>query len=448
MHLTVCPAALSGSIDAIASKSHAHRALIAAALGRRPSIIELNAASDDIEATCRCLRALGAGISRSTDGYAATPIRRSALPAEPVLDVGESGTTLRYLTPILAALGCGARLQLHGRLPERPMAPLSTVLRSRGIELSGEGTPAIRLRGRLAAGDYEIPGNVSSQFVGGFLMALALIEPPAGSSASSAASTLTVTKSFESEPYVRMTLAVLEAAGVDMKEETTAEGLPRWRVRGQSSWNPPERVRIEGDWSNAAFWLCAGAVGTAGGEKGGILVKGLEPQSRQGDRAAAAILSAMGARITTAKEGVRAEPGPAGLTGVDIDASQIPDLVPILAVAAAAADGTTRFVRCGRLRLKESDRLASTSALLRVLGVPHEAGAESLTVRGLGSARRFSGGEIDSAGDHRIAMAAAVSASSGGAPIRILNAQAYTKSYPGFVQDLQRLGGIVEKSDA
>ena len=431
MILTVTPRALSGKIPAIASKSYAHRLLIAAALSDAPAHVALSTRSEDIDATCRVLRGLGARVTQAEAGDAdILPINRRELPDCPEVDCGESGTTLRYLIPIVAALGCGAKFICRGRLPNRPVEPLAGALRRRGITLEPIPGIGFAVKGKLAPGTYSLPGNVSSQFIGGLLYALSILE---------GTSTLAITEGFESEPYVRMTLEVLESAGVAIHEGKGPEGLPVWTVEGRGGLHAGSSLAVEGDWSNAAFWLAAGALGCAGSA---LEVEGVRRDSLQGDRAVADILARCGARVASKPDRVSSAPGE--LKGIEIDAAQIPDLVPILAVVAGAASGTTRFTNAGRLRIKESDRLKSTSALLALLGVPHEEEPAGLVVHGIGSAKRFRGGEIEGFGDHRIVMAAAVAASAGGAPIRIRGAEAFRKSYPKFVEDFQTLGGIAD----
>lgn len=430
MIVTVTPQPLSGKIPAIASKSYAHRLLIAAALSESPAHVSCRTRSEDIDATCRVLRGLGGRVTQGNAGDAdIIPIDRNHSPRLPEVDCGESGTTLRYLIPVAAALGCGAKFICRGRLPSRPVEPLAGELKRHGIRLTTLPGEGFVVEGKLAPGAYSLPGNVSSQFIGGLLYALAILD---------GTSTLAITEGFESEPYVRMTLEVLEAAGVEIREEKGPEGLPVWTVIGRGKLHAGSELVVEGDWSNAAFWLAAGAL--SGDEGKAVEVTGIRRNSLQGDRAVAEILARFGAQILQTESAAGAAPG--SLRGIEIDAAQIPDLVPILAVVAGAASGTTRFTNAGRLRIKESDRLKSTSALLTLLGVPHEEEPAGLVVHGLGSARAFRGGDIEGFGDHRIVMAAAVAAASGGAPVRISGAEAFRKSYPKFLEDFAELGGL------
>ncbi|WP_288207277.1 3-phosphoshikimate 1-carboxyvinyltransferase, partial [Sutterella wadsworthensis] len=334
MQQTVSPQQLSGTIAAIPSKSWAHRELIAAALGApdHAVLVRFRGGSNDIEATCRALRGLGAKIERLPGTGARVEgisrAERNTLTETPVLDCGESGTTLRYLLPVAAALNgpAGVIFTGSGRLPARPQEPLAGELERHGITLDyAEASPGallpVRLTGRLLPGAYALSGAVSSQFLGGLLYALSVLDGP---------STLAVKDRLESEPYVRMTLSALAESGVEIAESRTDQGLPLWTIAGRGVLTPPEDVQVEGDWSNAAFWLCAGAL-TQNPE--GIAVEGLSLTSLQGDRAVVDILSRLGAQVESSSEGpvgtVRVKPpkNGAALRGQTIDARQIPDLV-------------------------------------------------------------------------------------------------------------------------
>ncbi|MDO5532213.1 3-phosphoshikimate 1-carboxyvinyltransferase [Sutterella sp.] len=438
MDALVTPQPLTGEIPAIASKSYAHRLLIAAALGGKPSTVRFAAASEDIDATCRVLTAMGAKVTRLPgEGATVVPMPSNAAdrPLLPTLDCGESGTTLRYILPVVAALGRGAVFLGHGRLPSRPLEPLSGELKRHGIVLEGEGSMPLTLKGALKPGAYSLPGSVSSQFIGGLLFALSLLP---------GVSTLAVTEKFESAAYVRMTLEVLENSGVEISEAAGPEGLPVWTVTGRGTLAAPEDATVEGDWSNAAFWLAAGAI--AGSENPeGIRMTGLNAKSLQGDRGVLEILERFGARIEVTDDAILAAPGPNGLKGFTINAAQIPDLVPILAVVAAASEGVTRFTHAERLRIKESDRLKTTSALLAALGVPYVELRDELVVHGVGSTKNFRGSRVSGFGDHRIVMAAAVAAAFGSEPLLIEGAQASAKSYPKFFEDFRQLGGSAKE---
>ena len=396
MNLRLIPAKLRGTVPAIASKSMAHRLLICAALGGRPVTLSCPERSRDIESTARCLRAMGADIQTTSLGCTLIPGPRRS-PCR--LPCGESGSTLRFLLPVAGALGLEAEFSMEGRLPQRPLSPLDRELEAHGLTLERPREDLLRIRGQLRPGDYQLPGNVSSQFISGLLLALPLLSGP---------STLTVTGRLESSPYVDMTLSCLETFGISLSG-------PPYHI-SPAAFSGPGELAVEGDWSNAAFWLAANALGSE------IQVTGLSQSSLQGDRAIALLLPKLG-------------------NGCLADVSNIPDLVPILAVAAAGRPGETHFAGAGRLRMKESDRIATVCAMLRSLGVQVREEAHSLTVTG-GS---LAGGVVDAAGDHRIAMAAAIAATVATRPVTLLGAQAVEKSYPRFWQDYRALGGIAKE---
>ncbi len=405
MTVTIYPSRLAGDIEAIASKSQAHRLLICAALADRPTTIACPTLSADITATADCLRALGADIAYENGVFAVKPI--SALPDRAALDCGESGSTLRFLLPVVCALGADAEIAMHGRLPERPLSPLWEELEAHGAVLTRPRPDVIAVSGKLAAGDYTIAANISSQFISGLLFALPLLVGE---------STVTMTGHLESGSYLDMTVRALGKFGVDCPLHENVFSVP-----GGRPYASPGAARVEGDWSNAAFWIAADRI------LGGTLnITGLDPESPQGDRAAE-------------KLSLRIAAGSAV-----VDCQDVPDLVPVLSVLAAVSPGQTRFVNAGRLRIKESDRLATTAALIRTLGGDAEELPEGLVVTGK---RRLAGGEVDSANDHRIAMSAAVAALACDGPVILHGAQAVNKSYPAFWADYARLGGHVEVTE-
>ena len=381
---SIHPRPLQGAVCAMPSKSMAHRLLICQALAGEP--LSVAAASADLTATSACLQALQ------------TP--------NPVLPCGESGSTLRFLLPVAAALGIEAEFVMEGRLPERPLFPLDRELERHGITLTRPQPHILRCEGRLCPGHYTVPGDISSQFVSGLLFALPLLDAPC---------TLTVTGRMESEPYIRMTLSALRQFGVEI-----SQAQQTFSVKPQP-YRSPGIVSVEGDWSNAAFWLCAGALG------GPVTVTGLNPQSLQGDRAVLDVLRRFGAQVQVHGDAVTVSRG--CLRPVDIDAADIPDLVPVLSVLAAAAPGITTITNAARLRLKESDRLAAVCGLLQTLGGSVRQTGDGLIISG---GIPLTGGTVDCCGDHRMVMAAAVAAALCRDPVRIPNAEAVAKSDPGF----------------
>ena len=412
MTRTVAPGPRAGVIQIPASKSQAHRMLICAALSREPSRLILDGFSADIEATMQCLEALGARCEETANGLSVTPV--GVCPAQARLDVGESGSTLRFLLPVLGALGVQAEIRMHGRLPERPLSPLWEVLEAHGMRLQQDGT-ILHTDGQLIAGDYSLPGNVSSQFISGLLFALPLL---------GGNSTLTVTGALQSARYVSMTEQALAEAGILTKKDG-----PVWQIGGGQRYASPAVQTVEGDWSNAAFFLCMGALSATGGT-----VTGLNSTSLQADRAITEILVRFGAELTVSEDAVTVRRGV--LHGITLDAGPIPDLIPVVSCLAALCDGETRVENAARLRLKESDRLQTTAALLSALGGSVRELPDGLIISGRG---RLSGGTADACGDHRIAMSAAMAACGCEGPVTVSGSECVAKSYPAFWEDFASL---------
>ena len=412
MTRTVAPGPRAGVIQIPASKSQAHRMLICAALSREPSRLILDGFSADIEATMQCLEALGARCEETANGLSVTPV--GVCPAQARLDEGESGSTLRFLLPVLGALGVQAEIRMHGRLPERPLSPLWEVLEAHGMRLQQDGT-ILHTDGQLIAGDYSLPGNVSSQFISGLLFALPLL---------GGNSTLTVTGALQSARYVSMTEQALAEAGILTKKDG-----PVWQIGGGQRYASPAVQTVEGDWSNAAFFLCMGALSATG-----VTVTGLNSTSLQADRAITEILVRFGAELTVSEDAVTVRRGV--LHGITLDAGPIPDLVPVVSCLAALCDGETRVENAARLRLKESDRLQTTAALLSALGGSVRELPDGLIISGRG---RLSGGTADACGDHRIAMSAAMAACGCEGPVTVSGSECVAKSYPAVWEDFASL---------
>ena len=415
MDITLTPSVLCGALDAIPSKSHAHRLIICASLGDAPCSVICPHTSRDIEATVCCMRALGAEITRTQDGYDIIPMPRCKKDA--TLFVGESGSTLRFLLPICAAAGGRFEFVMEGRLPARPLSPLNTVLSENGMTLSEAGVSPLIMEGELLARELSISGNVSSQYISGLMFAFAYL----GDGGKTALSTLP-----ESRGYIDMTAKALERFGVCVTEEEE-DGLPVFRVSGRIK-TLCRIQKCEGDWSNAAFWLCAGAIGSAP-----VGVRGLDPGSLQPDRAIIDILSRFGAEIEC--EGDKFVVSPAPLHGIEIDVKNTPDLVPILAVVAACAEGKTKITGAGRLRLKESDRIAAVCDMINSIGGEAECEEDRIIIHGTG----ISGGRVKSWGDHRIAMAAAIASAASADDITVIGAECTEKSYPAFFEDMKKV---------
>ena len=395
MDITIYPKKLSGSIDAIPSKSQAHRLLICAAFSDTQTTLHCPSTNQDIEATADCLRAIGADIKRTEQGYVITPVQD--IPECALLNCRESGSTLRFMLPVAGALGVKTTFEMSGRLSERPLSPLWEEMARMGCSLSRPSDNTILLEGKLRSGEYYIDGSVSSQYITGLLFAAALLDGQ---------SKLHITGKLESKPYIDMTQKALRLFGVATVD---------FNITGKRPFTTPGSLKVEGDWSNGAFFLAANALGNQ------VKVLGLDPDSAQGDRACAEILQRMHENIV-------------------VDSADIPDLVPILAVTAGAINGAI-FQNIARLRLKESDRVATVAAMIENLGGNVKISGNDLQV----FPGKYSGCIIDAAGDHRIAMAAAIAATVADGPVTILGAQCVAKSYPSFWEEYKRLGGSYEQ---
>ncbi len=417
MDKSLLPGARSGEVRIPSSKSVVHRILIAAALGTRDCSVRYRGLSKDIAATVACLQALGTEIAVGETELRVRPAAPggNADPGVPaLLPCGESGSTLRFLRPLAGALGRSAAFRMEGRLPQRPMEAYENVLRRHGMELRREDGMLL-CSGQLLPGEYRLPGDVSSQYFTGLLFALPLLP---------AESLLCAEGELESADYIRLTEDCLRLAGISFFREG-----PSWRLPGGQRASLPAQVDAEGDWSNAAFFLCLGALS---GE--GVCVSGLKPGSLQGDRAVLDTLAAFGAAVSVCGDRVSVRAG--RRRPFVLDAAAVPDLVPVLSVLACAAEGESRITNAARLRLKESDRLQATARLIRDLGGEAQELPDGLVIRGKGFLR---GGTADSQNDHRIAMSAAVAAALCTEPVTVTGAQCTDKSYPDFWEDFSRL---------
>lgn len=439
MDIKIIPKKLKGRLDALPSKSHAHRVLIAQKLARMQNGEAANADnahgseiptfSKDIEATKNCLAQLDSG--------------------SPRLNCIESGSTMRFMLPVAMALRDEAVFIGAGKLPSRPISPLREEMERNGCTFS-TGTPAAdadgipngfseicTIRGRLQPGAYRLAGNVSSQFITGLLFALPLLDGD---------STLELTTALESAGYVDLTLDVLRDFGIMIDEKRSPEGFNTYVINGSQRYTEPADVTVQGDWSNAAFWLACGALG------GDVTLDGVDMTSSQRDKEFADILMQMGAHLEVSSCGTSMDSTSAtgvlssirctgnGLSSADIDVAQIPDLVPVLATVMALADGASEITHAERLRIKESDRIFTVHDFLSKLGADITDEGSGLSVRGK---RTLSGGEVCGHNDHRIVMAAAVASCGCTGPVIIRGAEAVNKSYPDFFRDFAALGGEV-----
>lgn len=407
------PNMLKGTVTVPPSKSVAHRAIIAAALSGGKCTISNVVMSKDIQATLDCMRVLGATFQ--VDPKAGTvqfsACNKKALPKELVLPCGESGSTLRFLMPLALLTGKEVTLTGQGRLMQRPQKPYLDIFAQRGISCVQDGE-SIKIKGELKAGLYKLPGNVSSQFITGLLFALPLLEGD---------SEIQLTTLLESKGYVDLTLSVLKDFGIEVQNDR----YRRFIISGGQTYQPKDMV-IEGDYSQAAFFLVAGALGCD------VCLKGLRKDSLQGDKKILELLQEAGAKVEYLDEDTLRVRRTDGMQGIRIDAREIPDLVPILAVLCTFCKGESLIHSAGRLRMKESDRLTATASELKHLGAQIEEGADFLKIVGTGT---LCGTTVSAWNDHRIAMAMAIAACRCEGEVAICGGEeAVTKSYPDFFE--------------
>lgn len=414
MNMKITPHRLCGSVRIPPSKSAAHRNLICAALSKGESVISPFCTSVDIKATAAALRALGAEITECEIGY---KTKMGETPEKAEIDFFESGSTARFLMPIAAALGIDATMTGRGRLPERPMKVLCDLLREHGVEVSADNLP-ITISGKMTAGVFALPGNISSQYITGIMLAAPLMEGE---------TEIILTTPLQSVGYIDMTISTMARFGITV--ETTEKG---WRIPAGQSYKPCDTV-TEGDWSTAAFFMSAAAIG------GDIRISGLDFASRQGDMAALDVFAAFGADITLEDNVLHIKKG--DLRGITVNAADIPDMVPAIAATAAFASGKTVIKNAERLRIKESDRIKTTVAALHALGVEAAETADGMEIYGGGT----KGGKVDGANDHRIVMAFSVAAAYAEGESVVTDAEASSKSYPEFFESFNRLEGIANE---
>ena len=414
MNIRIMPSSTGGEIRAIASKSAAHRAFICAAFAGGETKVLCEALNEDIEATLRCLSALGAEIKREAPYIYVSPIRNINKGA--LLDCGESGSTMRFLVPLTAMLGADASFLMSGRLPNRPLSPLREELERCGMTFSEAGSNPLVSKGTVDKSEFSIRGDVSSQFISGLLLGLAV---------SGRLGRINIIGELQSAPYVDITADVISAFGAEVR--FCGGG---YEIDASGGLATPKEILVEGDWSNAAFPLALGAIG-----RNAVTVTGVDKNSRQGDKYIIEILKNMGARVEWRDNGVTVYPSK--LSGTQIDAKQIPDLVPIVSVLCSVADGESLIFNAERLRIKESDRLLAVSRTLNALGAKIEERDDGLSIVGVPV---LSGGEVSSFGDHRIAMSAAVASVKCKESVTVMGAEAVAKSYPSFFEDMRVLG--------
>lgn len=404
----------NGTVNVPPSKSDVHRAIICAAMANGVSRISPVALSNDIKATIGCIKALGADavLENNVLTVDGTNMYKNKTA---LLDCGESGSTLRFFIPIAAVGNINATFVGKGKLPQRPIGIFTEALPKAGTVCKTEGGLPLEIKGQLKSGIFKIPGNVSSQFITGLLLALPILEGD---------SEIVLTSPLESVGYIAMTIRTMKQFGVNI--QATEKG---WHIKGGQSYKTCDYT-TDGDWSQAAFFMVLGAV------SGKVTVKGVAKDSTQGDKKCAEILARFGAKVTQLDNEVTVEKGE--LKAITIDASQIPDLVPVLSVCAAFAEGTTKIINAERLRIKECDRLKATAELLNILGGKVKELSDGLEITGVSSLK---GGNVNGYNDHRIVMSAAVCAARSDEDITATFAMSINKSYPDFYIDYNSIGG-------
>lgn len=428
--IRIIPTKLKGTVLAPSSKSMGHREIICAGLAAGTSIVDNISMSKDIEATCRCLRALGVVIEEVPSKFAG----RSALKvigtgnlkaAEAGADCGESGSTLRFFIPLGALLDAPFTFTGHGKLVSRPLNAYYDIFAKQGLkyETAEAGHLPLTVNGRLQAGLYQLPGNVSSQYVSGLLFALPLLDGD---------SVIEITSELESAAYVDMTLSCLAKYGIEITNENDAHR--RYLVKGGQKYQAMDS-NVEGDWSQAAFWTVGGSLGEA------VTCSGVDFTSLQGDKAVVPIMEGMAADISV--QGTDVVTISKTTKATVIDGANCPDIIPVLTVLAAVSEGTTEIINAGRLRIKECDRLAAITQELNKLGADITELPEGLIVKGKPEGLR-GGAEVDAWNDHRIAMSLAIAAQKCAEPFVLTGANSVQKSYPEFWQDYKLVGGKIE----
>ena len=414
MNAKCTPSEISGTIRAISSKSDAHRILICAALSKNRTRIYCNVMSKDIVATCSCLKSMGTEIS--VDGDFVTVIPKE-FNKKAEIDCNESGSTLRFLMPVVSALGIDTIINGSGRLPQRPISPLKEEMEKKGVTFHTDNKFPLHLTGQLQSGEYEIQGNISSQFITGLLFALPLLDGD---------SKIKLIPPVESKSYLDITVSVLRKFGIEIEEQENT-----YIIKGNQKYTSPEEISVEGDWSNASFFLCAGALC----EKG-VTVTGLDINSPQGDKKILDALKTMGADVKISGNEITVKKNK--LNGITVDASDIPDAVPIISVVASACNGDTKIINAQRLRIKESDRIKSVVEMINSVGGKVEETDDGMIIHG---GANLNGGIVNGYNDHRIVMSASILSTLCNDDVIITDSNAIQKSYPDFFSDFNKMGG-------
>ena len=415
---------LRGNVKVPPSKSMAHRAIICASLSTGISKIENIDYSDDIIATIEAMKALGANIEKYEDHIKVYGIREHNLDDSlKVIDCNESGSTLRFLIPISLLVKGKKKFIGRGNLGKRPLNTFYNIFDKDGIEYSyEEGVLNLEVEGELKGGEYHLEGNISSQFITGLLFTLPLLNTD---------SKLIITTEMESKGYIDLTLSALRDFGIEIINNDYKEFI----IKGNQEYKGRD-YRVEGDYSQAAFFLTADAIGND------VIIEDVLLDSAQGDKEVVDILERMGLEVK-AEGNTLVTNINKPLVSTVIDGSQCPDIIPVLSVAAALSEGTTEIIKAGSLRIKECDRLKAVATELRKLGAKIEEKEDGLIIEGVSELK--GGVEVWSWNDHRIAMTLAIAATRCNEPIILKDYKCVSKSYPSFFEDYRNLGGIADE---
>ncbi|MDV3426563.1 MAG: 3-phosphoshikimate 1-carboxyvinyltransferase [Bacillota bacterium] len=414
--IKIIPAGLNGKINIPSSKSISHRLIIAASLSKGISNIENISYSKDILATIDCLRNFGAEIEEKQHGLIIKGSSGVKFHGGN-LNCSESGSTLRFLIPIALTVDNSVNFHGQGKLIERPLNTYFKIFDEKNIKYRLEnGRLPLHLEGKLESGIYNVEGNVSSQFITGLLYSLPLLDGN---------SEINITSKLESKGYIDLTIDTLKKFGIDIENKD----YKKFIIEGNKTYRAGD-FRVEGDFSQAAFFLAAGILG------GTVSCQGLNIASLQGDKEIINIIRKMGGDIKIEGNDIKASKSETH--GIIIDVSDFPDLVPIIAVIASVSLGRTEIINASRLRIKESDRLKAISAELNKLGADVTELQDSLIINGR---KNLYGGSVISYNDHRIAMALSIAAIRCKNPVTIDGIEAVNKSYPGFWEDYKMIGG-------
>lgn len=412
--LVVKKGELKGAVTIPSSKSVAHRMIIASVLSRSRSSIYGNLNSKDILATLDCMRTLGAKVERRGN---VTEIDATALCAcGSVFNVNESGSTMRFLLPLLPVYRNEFNIKGEGRISARPIKALSTAMERQGVKVEKDFLPT-NVSGSYNGSDFIIDATESSQYITGLLFTAAAL----------GGGTVEIEKEITSKGYVDITIDVLKkyGVGVDFNNKTFTVKVPNGIIA-------PKEISVNADWSSACFWIVAGVI------NGEIELKGLEYPDSQPDSVIYPLIKKMGGNVRF-EDGIL-KVSKSELHAVEFDADGSPDIVPILSVACALADGVSVITGTHRLRLKESDRVKAVYDMLTAVGVKVEVGENYVKIYGT---KNIKGGIIDSVNDHRIAMSGMILGTVSDGDTTVLGTECTAKSYPDFIKDFVKLGGKI-----